>query len=154
MKRNSTTVFISSPNATTPIPWVSNAPDFTGITEPTLSVLRTAYESQKGSIEVIPDPVPFVETLKPNWQGALDDMDLPPIGNGLFAVGLMADRNLFLDLYQLLLRLEDNKALANDTVKEWRTFQFLFSMAMTVYSPAQIEAINQVLANNNIPISV
>lgn len=42
----------------TPLPWVDNAPDFSGITEPTLSVLVAAYEAQKGSIVIIPDPEP------------------------------------------------------------------------------------------------
>ena len=64
MKRNSITIFIESESGNpanpciTPIHWVSNAPNFTGITEPTLSVLKDAYELDKNNIVVIPNPIP------------------------------------------------------------------------------------------------
>lgn len=70
MKRNSTTLFLMSPGATTPIPWENNAPDFSGFTEPTLSVLRQAWQEFVDSgelLEIIPDPEPVVEPLVPNW---------------------------------------------------------------------------------------
>jgi hypothetical protein len=88
MKRNSTTIFIESPSGDpanpclTPIPWVSNAPDFTGIAEPTLSVLQSVYEAQKGDIQVIPDPVPTPVVVVPGWdalQARLLAGDLNPI---------------------------------------------------------------------------
>lgn len=72
MKRNTTTLFLTSPGATTPIPWVNNAPDFTGITEPTLSVLTNAWNDfviNDGVLEIIPDPAPVVEPVVPNWAG-------------------------------------------------------------------------------------
>jgi hypothetical protein len=62
MNRNSTTIYIETPSGDplkpciTPIPWVNNAPDFSGVTEPTLSVLRNTY--WKHDIVVIPDPIP------------------------------------------------------------------------------------------------
>jgi hypothetical protein len=70
MKRNSTTLFLSSPGATTPIPWVNNAPDFSAFTEPTLSVLTKAWNDFIDSgeeLEIVPDPVPVVEEPVPNW---------------------------------------------------------------------------------------
>jgi hypothetical protein len=72
MKRNSTTLFLPSPGATTPIPWMDNAPDFSGFTEPTLSVLVKAWDdfvASGGELEIIPDPVPVVEQVAPNYPG-------------------------------------------------------------------------------------
>ena len=68
MKRNSTTLFLESPGATTPIPWVESAPDFSGFTEPTLSVLQqswAAFLESGGELEVIADPVP--PPPQPDW---------------------------------------------------------------------------------------
>ena len=68
MKRNSTTLFLESPGATTPLPWVNNAPDFTGFTDPTLSVLQQSWADFLASgqeLEVIPDPPP--PPPEPDW---------------------------------------------------------------------------------------
>lgn len=67
MNRNSFTIWIESPNAVTPVPWVNGAPNFSGITEPTLSVLQAAYESEKDNITVIPDPIPDPPVITPDW---------------------------------------------------------------------------------------
>jgi hypothetical protein len=75
MQRNSTTIFIQTPSGDfanpciTPVPWVNNAPDFTGIAEPTLSVLKAAYERDKNSIEIIPSSVPVPLMVPPDWEG-------------------------------------------------------------------------------------
>lgn len=82
MKRNSTTLFLESLNATTQLPWVADAPDFTGITEPTLSVLRAAWEAGKDNIEIIPDPEPIPEIKNPDWDGLIGKVlggDLLPL---------------------------------------------------------------------------
>ena len=71
MNRNSTTLFLVSPNATTPIPWVEDAPDFSGFTEPTLSVLQKAWQDFLDSgeeLEIIPDPEPVVSAPAPQWE--------------------------------------------------------------------------------------
>jgi hypothetical protein len=44
MKKNSTTLFLESPNAITPVAWINNQPDFSAFTEPTLSVLKKAWQ--------------------------------------------------------------------------------------------------------------
>jgi len=70
MNRNSTTLFLTSPGATTPIPWVNNAPDFSAFTNPTLSVLQQSWQAFLDSgaeLEVIPDPEPVVEPPTPDW---------------------------------------------------------------------------------------
>ena len=72
MKRNSITLFLQSPGAITPVPWVDNAPDFSQFSEPTLSVLVKAWDDFVASgelLEVIPDPVEVVEPSQPNWDG-------------------------------------------------------------------------------------
>lgn len=51
------------------IPWLNNAPDFTGIEEPTLSILQAAWEAGKDNIEIIPDPEPIPEIKNPDWDG-------------------------------------------------------------------------------------
>ena len=68
MKRNSATLYLESPGATAPLPWVNNAPDFTGFTEPTLSVLQQSWTDFLASgeeLEVIADPVP--PPPQPDW---------------------------------------------------------------------------------------
>ena len=75
--RNSTTLFLTSPGATTPIPWVNNAPDLSGFTEPTLSVLTNAWQAFVDSgeeLEMIPDPEPVEEPVVPNWTGFYDQL--------------------------------------------------------------------------------
>lgn len=67
MNRNSFTIWIESPNAVTPVPWVNGAPDFSGFTDPTLSVLQAAYEANKDNIVVIPDPIPDPPVITPDW---------------------------------------------------------------------------------------
>ena len=83
MKRNLTTLFLESPSATTPIPWVNNAPDFTGFTEPTLSVLQktwTDFLASGEELEVIADPVP--PPPQPDWDGFLAEFLSP--GNPVY----------------------------------------------------------------------
>ena len=61
MKRNSTTIFLASHGSTTALPWVNNAPDFSGFQEPTLSILQRSWSDflESGQeLEVIPDPEP------------------------------------------------------------------------------------------------
>lgn len=60
MKRNSTTIFIESENCTTPVFW-DGLPIWNNFTEPTLSVLKAAYERDKNNIVIVPDPVPQIQ---------------------------------------------------------------------------------------------
>jgi len=83
MKKNSTTLFLESPNATTPIAWVNNAPDFSVFTEPTLSVLQKAWQDFLDSgeeLEIIPDPEPIPEPPVANW----DNFNLQMMSNPRF----------------------------------------------------------------------
>ena len=70
MKRNTTTLFLESPNATTPLSWINNAPDFSSFTDPTLSVLQKAWQDfldSEEELEIIPDPEIIPEPLVANW---------------------------------------------------------------------------------------
>jgi len=83
MKRNSTTIFLESPGATTSLPWVENAPDFTGFAEPTLSVLQNSWQAFLDSgeeLEVISDPEP--PSPAPDWEKFIQQFTLP--GNPLY----------------------------------------------------------------------
>jgi hypothetical protein len=88
MKRNSNTLHLTSPGATTPIPWVNNAPDFSQFSEPTLSVLQNSWQSfldSRAELEVIPDPEPYVEHVVPDWDGFYDSLLLSSVYNHLLS---------------------------------------------------------------------
>jgi len=88
MKRNSTTLFLESPGATTPVPWVNNAPDFSFFTEPTLSVLQNSWQAFLDSgeeLEVISDPEP--PSPAPDWTSFNMAM-IPPTAESTFEVWL------------------------------------------------------------------
>ena len=83
MKRNSTTLFLESPGAVTPVPWVDGALDFSGFTEPTLGVLQktwVAFLEAEQELEIIPDPFP--PPPEPDWTAfntaMLSDADWSP----------------------------------------------------------------------------
>ena len=84
MKRNSTTLFLESPGATTPLHWVNNAPDFSAFTEPTLSVLQQAWQDFLNSgqeLEVIPDPT--TSAPAPDWDGFIQPFYNPALAGHL-----------------------------------------------------------------------
>lgn len=77
MKRNSTTLFLESPGAITPVPWVDNAPDFSGFSEPVLGVLQSSWQDFLDSgeeLEVVPEPPP--PPPEPDWLGFNTEMFL------------------------------------------------------------------------------
>lgn len=70
MRRNSTILFLESPNSVTPIPLVNGNPDFSGFEEPTLSVLQKAWQDFLASgeeIEIIPSLEQEPDPVAPNW---------------------------------------------------------------------------------------
>ena len=98
MKRNSTTIWIESNNAVTALPWVNNAPDFAGFTEPTLSVLISAYEDSKDKVVVIADPAPLPQILQPDWEGFKSYLDT----NGIYEQMLVIDFSVATDAFQAI----------------------------------------------------
>lgn len=90
MKRNSTTLFLISPGATTPIPWANNVPDFSAFTNPTLSVLQQSWQQFLDSgevLEVIPDPEPIVEPTTPDWDGLYQGLMVSSVYPMLVGIG-------------------------------------------------------------------
>ena len=146
MNRNSNTLFLESPNAITPVPWVNNAPDFTGFTEPTLSVLQDAYQANINNIVIIPDPITEPPSPpQPDWDGFMADCD------DVFAAGLNANYLVFTQIFNMLLAL---KAKGSDFEKspEWRNFAFKYQIGKASLTPEQIAQVESAMANNNIPV--
>ena len=111
MKRNSTTLFLESPGATTAVPWVNNAPDFSGFTEPSLGVLQSSWQAFLDSgeeLEVIPDPPPAPP--EPDWT-AFNLAMIPPSGESDFEFWL----DQFKILYQSSLATAAASGNATDT---------------------------------------
>ena len=78
MKRNNYFIYIETPSGNidfpsiTPLPWDGSEPDFTGIDEPTLSVLQKAWNDflvSGDELEVIEDAPIFATTEYPDWDG-------------------------------------------------------------------------------------
>jgi hypothetical protein len=94
MQRNSTTLFLISPGATTPIPWVNDAPDFSAFTEPTLSVLINSWQTFVNSgqeLEVIADPEPIPEPEPtPDWNQFYDGLIMSSTYNHLLQLTAVA----------------------------------------------------------------
>ena len=74
MKMHKMTIFIESLNAVTPVSLINGEPDFSGFSEPTLSILREAYEAAKDNIEIIPDPILEPVILPPDWKELLQEL--------------------------------------------------------------------------------
>jgi hypothetical protein len=138
MKRNSTTIWIPSPNAITPLPWVNNAPDFTSFSEPTLSVLQASYEANKDNIVVIPEPLPQpVLPPEPDWEGLKHRAfggDLYPIFERLRNAALDPEANTIStargDITDAILTVKIEAALASG-------FQLLTQVGGYVFSPEE-----------------
>jgi len=89
MQRNSTTLYLESPGATTPLPWVDGAPDLSGFTEPTLSVLQQSWADFVASgeeLEIVADPEPSQPTPAPDWEGFLTPFYQPAYAGSPFDI--------------------------------------------------------------------
>ncbi len=153
MKRNSTTLFLESPNAVTPVPWVNGGPNFSGFTDPTLSVLQQAWAEREGEPEVIPDPEVIEPEIRPDWQGFMDRLDRPqakPGGTGLFDE-LLSINPLFA-LSSLERCLDFKNGLGSDS--ELRTLEFLYSLLLPGMNAGQIVTLNTAISDFNIPIQI
>ena len=60
-------ILLLTTGAKTPVNVIDNALDLSGFSEPTLSILQTAFD--QGNYTVIPDPEPIVEPVVLNWDG-------------------------------------------------------------------------------------
>lgn len=69
LKRDSSNIYIAVFDVTTPILWDGIEPNFTGIEEPTLSILQSVWEAEKNNIEIIPDPELIPTIINPDWDG-------------------------------------------------------------------------------------
>jgi hypothetical protein len=145
MKRDSTTIWIESQNALTALPWVNNAPDFTGITDPTLSVLKSAYEADKGNILIIPDVIPAPATA-PDWEGFKNHLDTANIYEQMLAVDFSVATDAFQAISFILGGIE-----VVDNIRQINIFYQVFVQK----SPAElVKTLNEAIARFNIPINI
>jgi len=148
---------ITADNITTWIPAKNGLPDFSGLSEPYRTSAEDDYRVWIADGNVLPVPEPVIPPITPNWQGFLDAMDVPELGgNGLFQIGFGSSNPsvqiVFATLYTVLLRLNDKQSQADNSVPEWRTFQFLYLAAIGVYTDEQAVLVNAALDKNDIPI--
>jgi hypothetical protein len=144
MKRDSTTIWIESPNAITPLPWVDGAPDFTGITEPTLSVLQDAYEAGKDNIEVIPDPIPVPPIAVPDWMGVMAGLE------PYFNIGLAVNYLVFTQCFNMLIALQST-ATFDPNNPAWRNFAYNLNLGKAAFTSQQKTEIEAIFTDSNIP---
>lgn len=91
MKRNTATLYLESPGATTPVPWVDGAPVFSGFTPPTLGVLQAAWAdfvTSGAELEIISDAVIVEPTPEPDWDGFNGAVMTDPTLNALMGTVL------------------------------------------------------------------
>lgn len=131
MKRTTTHIIIESLNARTTLSWTGTEPDFTGISEPTLSILKAAWEEGKNNIQIISDPEPIPEIKNPDWDGlAISALsgDLLPVFTRLTSEAINSNaislaRN---DINLAVTVLRNENALAA-SIKLLQQFEFVFS---------------------------
>jgi hypothetical protein len=152
MNRNSTTIFIESPSGSpsnpciTPVPWTNNSPIWGGFTEPTLSVLKTAYEVNKDNIVVIPDEIPITPDIEPDWEGFKTHLDT----NGIYEQMLAVDFSVATDAFQAI-----SFILGGIEVVENIRQINMFYQVFVQKSPAElVKTLNESIARFNIPIKI
>jgi hypothetical protein len=151
MNRNSTTIFIESSSGDianpciTPIPWFKNAPDFTGITEPTLSVLKAVYESSKDNVVVVAD-LALPQILQPDWEGFKNHLDT----SGIYQQMLEADFSLATDAFQAISFIM-GEIEVGDNIRQINIFYQVFVQKSP---PELIKALSEAIARFNIPIQI
>lgn len=172
MKRDSATLFLESPGATTPLPWVNDAPDFSGFTEPTLSVLQqswAAFLESGQELEVIPDPPPPPPLPpEPAWDDFIAPFTQPAFAGSMYDIIETKVQNA-----QITAQTEEETRAAMNLRTHWvntslvllsggptRTTQWLSSawlalldrllVAKQPLSQAEIEAVEALFAQYNL----
>ena len=151
MKRNATTIFVESSSGDianpciTPIPWLNNAPDFTGITEPTLSVLRAAYEASKDNVVVIADPA-LPQILQPDWEGFKNHLDTNVINEQMLTVNISVATDAFQAISFILGGIE--------VVDNIRQINIFYQVFVQKSPPELVAALSDAIARFNIPIEL
>ena len=80
MKIQSSSINFKIDNFCFLLSYIDNFPDFTRVEEPTLSILKAAWE--KGDFEIIVDSEPIPEIKNPDWEGLISEVlvgDLLPL---------------------------------------------------------------------------
>jgi hypothetical protein len=145
-QRNSSHIWMQLDDSTFILPWVSHAPDFTGITEPTLSVLKAAYEASKDNVEIIPDTGSVSAAHGSDWEGFKNHLDT----SGIYQQMLGADFSLATDAFQAISFILGGIEVT-DNIRQLNIF---YSVLRQEASPELVKALGEAIARFNIPIQV
>lgn len=154
MKRDSKNIWIESLNAITALPWINGSPDFSGFVDPTLSILRSAYEAQKDNIEIIPDPILEPVIPPPDWDGLLNRLLSADLHQLFRAITIAATSNplIFMarqDIYGAI----SNPAIS-DRISALRAGLDMLLASGYVVSPENTALWNTAIAQLNFPDEV
>jgi hypothetical protein len=128
------------------VPWADNSPVWDGFTEPTLSVLKTAYEASKDSVVIIPDTDLIPPTQQPDWEGFKNHLDT----NGIYEQMLAIDFSVATDAFQAISFILGGIE-TGDNIRQINIFYQVFKQK----SPAElIKTLNEAIARFNIPINI
>lgn len=112
--------------------------------------IESAY-SFHGLATPEPEAVAAIQSLTAiDWQGLMNDLDMPPVGNGLFAEMVMINVAFAFQGYNMCLTF----LRGGGSEAELRTLEFTYSVLSQYLSPSRVQALRDVLIENNIPIQV
>lgn len=137
-------IIINSFGVYTPLAWDGDRPDFSGITEPSLSILQSAFDA--GSYTLQEESEPVEPEPLPDWNKFIELMD----GQGLFDIGYRVDFPVFSQLFNMVLRMRDAALPLTESYVEWRNFKDCYAIGSVVYSPEQLAQVQMALVDANI----
>ena len=144
--KNKVTFFIEAKSFVSQVPVAGNIPDFSGIKEPTLSILQAAWEAGKDNIEIIPDPEPIPEAKIPDWQGFGYSVSQNP---SLFLLLESSPKFYLIYSYFPLFANNFNESLVLAFIATWEIFRTTIT-----WSETTITELNTLLIAFNIPMQL
>lgn len=139
-------ILIQTANANTLASLVNGLPDLSDFTEPTLSILQTAFDA--GNYTIVGEPESMEPEQRPNWNAFMIEMD----ARGLFMVGLTANFAVFTQIFNMLLAMRDKQSLPNEECIEWRNFKLMYGLGRAAFSGNQLAEIEAAMTAANIPL--
>lgn len=134
-------ITINTEGAATPISLnASGTPIWSGISEPTLSILQSAYN--RGDYTVLPDPEPPEPVAE--WQGFMDELH----ATGLFETMRQLDEPKAWTSYQVATRFLDGNAGEKDLLP----LEFLYGEFLKLLSQTEQETLVTAIDKYHIPL--
>lgn len=138
-------VTIATQGSNVALPFDGVSPDYEGISEPTLSILQSAFNN--GDYTLLEEPEIVEPEPLPDWNKFIELMD----GQGLFDIGYRAAFPVFSQLFNMVLRMRDAALPLTDNYVEWRNFKACYSIGVVVYEPVQLAQVELALLDANVP---